>query len=36
MDCHIQQLYLKVTHPLCNILVKSTTEGVEMLCGRVQ
>ena len=30
MDWHVEQLYLKVTLPLCN------TEGVEILCVNVQ
>ena len=29
IDWHIEQLYLKVTLPLCNICVKSTLDGVE-------
>ena len=36
MDWHIEQLYLKVTHPLCNVLVIATTEGVEISHGSVQ
>ena len=30
IDWRIESLYLKVTPPLCNMLVKSTTEGVEL------
>ena len=30
VDWHIGQFYLKGTHPLCNILVQSTTEGVDI------
>ena len=33
MDLQIGRLYLKVTHPLCNILVPSTTESVHISCG---
>ena len=32
----IEHLYLKVTNPLCNIVVESTTEGVEIVCGSAQ
>ena len=32
MEWHVQQLHLKVTPPLCNILGQPTTEGEEILC----
>ena len=35
IEWHIEQFYLKVTHPLCSILVNSTTEGVGISFGSV-
>ena len=31
-----QKLFLKVKHPLCNAMVKSTVEGVEISCVSIQ
>ena len=36
MDWHTAQLYLKVKHPLRNMLVQSTTEGERISCGSAQ
>ena len=35
-DWHIEQLYLKVTHPLGIILLTCIAEAVEMFCGSAQ
>ena len=35
MDWHIELLNLKGTHPLCNVVVESTTVGVKMPCESV-
>ena len=35
MDWHIKQLQLKYTHPLYNILITPTTEGVGVSFGSV-
>ena len=35
-DWNVEQLNLKFTPPLCNILVQFMTEGVHISCERVQ